>query len=110
MCFHEFEEKADAIIDVLTGKPEDALDIIVGNVEPSGLLPFQMPKDMKDAYTQSTDTPRDMECYTDSMGNTYDFGFGLNWSGVIDDERTAKYCVAPLLVPEHESDESMIVR
>lgn len=24
-------------------------------------------------------------------GNIYDFGFGMNWKGVIDDERTAKY-------------------
>jgi beta-glucosidase len=36
-------------------------------------------------------SPRDMNCYTDSQGNTYDFAFGLNWSGVIDDERVRKY-------------------
>jgi len=27
----------------------------------------------------------------DDQGNTYDFGFGLNWKGVINDVRTAKY-------------------
>jgi beta-glucosidase len=32
-----------------------------------------------------------MICYTDACGNTYDFAFGLNWEGVINDERVAKY-------------------
>jgi beta-glucosidase len=41
--------------------------------------------------TQFEDVPRDMKCYTDSEGNVYDFAFGLNWSGVIDDERVATY-------------------
>ncbi len=40
---------------------------------------------------QFEDVPRDMECYTDAEGNTYDFAFGLNWSGVINDERVNKY-------------------
>ena len=33
--------------------------------------------------------------------HTYGFAFGLNWSGVIDDERVAKYNVAPLTEPEN---------
>jgi beta-glucosidase len=32
-----------------------------------------------------------MICHTDSEGNTYDFGFGLNWNGVIKDARVEKY-------------------
>src|SRR6202012_3864808 len=32
-----------------------------------------------------------MSCYTDANGQTYDFGFGMNWKGVIHDARTAKY-------------------
>ena len=48
------------------------------------------------------DVPRDVECYTDSEGNTYDFCFGLDWAGVIDDERTATYKAAPLTEPETE--------
>jgi len=35
--------------------------------------------------------PRDMECHTDELGNVYDFAFGLNWSGVIDDNRVKTY-------------------
>ena len=33
----------------------------------------------------------DMEPYTDSEGNAYDFGFGMDWRGVIKDERTERY-------------------
>ena len=41
-----------------------------------------------------------MDPYVDSEKNSYDFAFGLNWSGVIDDDRTAKYKVSPILKPE----------
>lgn len=59
--------------------------------EPSGLLPFQMPANMKTVDEQLEDVPRDMECYIDSEGNAYDFTFGLNWKGIIKDERVSKY-------------------
>jgi len=32
-----------------------------------------------------------MEPYEDADGNLYDFAFGLNWNGVIKDERVDKY-------------------
>jgi beta-glucosidase len=32
-----------------------------------------------------------MKVHVDVEGNAYDFAFGLNWSGVIEDERTSKY-------------------
>ena len=35
------------------------------------------------------DVPHDMRPHVDRNGNTYEFGFGLAWSGVIRDERTA---------------------
>ena len=34
---------------------------------------------------------RDMECYQDADGNVYDFAFGMNRGGVIDDARVKKY-------------------
>jgi len=34
---------------------------------------------------------RDMKPYTDTVGNSYDFAFGLDWSGVINDARVMKY-------------------
>ena len=49
---------------------------------------------------QFEDVPRDMKCYVDADGNTYDFAFGMNWSGVISDSRVAAYKAAPLLTPE----------
>jgi beta-glucosidase len=32
-----------------------------------------------------------MECYIDADGHTYDFAFGMNWSGIIQDARVKKY-------------------
>lgn len=103
MVFNEFETKVDAILVGFGGDrssylPDKAfLEIIAGQVEPSGLLPLQMPADMETVEAQFEDVPRDMKCHTDSDGNTYDFAFGLNWSGVISDNRTAKYNVAPIV-------------
>ena len=51
---------------------------------------------METVEAQLEDVPRDMECYTDAAGNVYDFAFGMNWAGKIDDERTAKYSAEPI--------------
>ena len=91
VVFSEFEKYADAILVSFGVEPQAYLDVISGQYEPSGLLPVQFPADMKTVEQQFEDSPRDMKCYTDSQGNTYDFAFGLNWSGVIDDERVRKY-------------------
>ncbi len=48
-------------------------------------------QDMKTVEEQFEDVPRDMKCYVDSEGNTYDFAFGLNWTGMINDARGSKY-------------------
>jgi beta-glucosidase len=87
----EFEPVVDAILVDFGVTVQAILDIISGAAEPSGLLPAQMPANMKTVEEQYEDVPHDMECYVDTAGNTYDFGFGLNWQGVIDDERTKKY-------------------
>jgi beta-glucosidase len=50
-----------------------------------------MPKDMTTVEKQLEDVPHDMTPYKDAQGNVYDFGFGLNWKGVIKDARTQKY-------------------
>lgn len=79
---------------------ESIMNVITGQVEPSALLPYQMPASMDAVEAQNEDEPRDMECYVDSEGNTYDFAFGLNWSGVINDERVAVYSAPVLTAPE----------
>ena len=96
MCVHEFESEVDAILVSMSSCTEAACRIVAGQDEPSGLLPMQMPKDMITVEKQLEDVPRDMDCYTDVDGNTYDFAYGLNWSGVIDDARVKQYKVAPL--------------
>lgn len=101
MVFSEIEPYADAIVLGWDNITDEAFaHIIAGEVEPSGLLQFQMPASMDTVEAQDEDVPRDMECYVDADGNTYDFCFGLNWSGVIDDERTKTYKAAPLSGPE----------
>ncbi len=91
MVFAELERSAEAILVHFGAMDQVILEIITGKYEPSALLPFQMPAHMKTVEEQYEDVSRDMECYTDSEGNTYDFAFGLNWSGLINDDRVKKY-------------------
>ena len=100
MIFSEFEEACDAILVSFGVSSLNFLPILAGQVEPYGLLPLQMPADMDTVEGQFEDVPRDMECHVDSDGNAYDFAFGMNWSGVINDERVATYKVEPLSTVE----------
>lgn len=93
MVFREFEKHVDGIILSFNISEQAIMDVISGKHEPSGLLPLQMPADMITVEKQFEDVPFDMECHTDSEGNTYDFGFGLNWSGRIQDARTERYVI-----------------
>ena len=87
----EFEPAADALLLCFGVQNKAKLDIISGNFEPQGLLPFQLPADMLTVEAQSEDVPHDMIPYTDIDGNTYDFAHGLNWHGIINDSRTRRY-------------------
>ena len=87
----EVEPYADAIVIGMGVQNQAVLDIVSGKTEPSGLLPMQMPANMETVEAQFEDVPRDMECYVDADGNRYDFAFGLNWKGVINDARVEKY-------------------
>ena len=95
MVFSEFEKDASAILVTFDVQDQVILDILTGAYEPSGLLPMQMPAGMKTVELQKEDVPFDMECHVDTEGNKYDFGFGLNWKGVIKDSRVEKYHVIP---------------
>lgn len=87
----EIEPLADAVLIGFDVQAQAFMDIIAGQHEPSALLPFQLPKDMKAVEEHCEDRPRDMTPYRDADNNVYDFAFGLNWSGVIEDERTERY-------------------
>lgn len=91
MIFSEFEKHSDGILVNFNVSNQAVVDIIAGKYEPSGLLPLQMPADMKTVETQKEDVPFDIIPYKDSEGHAYDFGYGLNWSGIIKDARTQKY-------------------
>jgi beta-glucosidase len=52
---------------------------------------MQMPANMSVVEKQKEDVPFDMECHVDSEGHRYDFGYGLNWKGVIQDARTKQF-------------------
>lgn len=91
MVFREFEKDVEAILVTFGVQDQVVLDALSGAAEPTGLLPLQMPASMRTVEEQEEDVPRDMECHVDSEGHAYDFGFGLSWSGVIDDARTAWY-------------------
>ena len=93
MVFGEFEKEVDAIVGEFGVQIDAQMDIVSGIVEPSGLLPMQMPVNMSVVEKQFEDVPHDMTPYKDAQGNVYDFGFGLNWKGVIQDARTKKYAV-----------------
>ena len=87
----EFESSADGILIDFGVQSQAILELVSGQAQPNGLLPVQMPKNMETVEAHCEDVPLDMEPYTDTEGNTYDFGFGMDWDGVIRDERTERY-------------------
>ena len=91
MVFSEVEPLADAILVGFEIQNQAFLEIVSGKAEPQGLLPVQMPADMKTVEQQCEDLPFDLKCYKDADGNVYDYAYGLNWSGVISDWRTERY-------------------
>lgn len=91
MVMAELEPYTDAILVEYGVNPQAVLDVITGRFRPEGLLPVQIPADMETVETQKEDVAFDMECYEDSQGHRYDFGFGMNFEGVIMDERTRRY-------------------
>jgi len=87
----EFEHEVDVIIVNFGVQDQALMEVLSGKVEPSGLLPMQLPANMATVETQLEDVPHDMEVHVDESGNAYDFAFGLNFSGVIDDDRVRTY-------------------
>ncbi len=87
----EYEPFTDGILLTFGVENKALFSILSGETEPSGLLPALLPRDMKTVEEHCEDLPFDMACYVDEMGNAYDFGFGLNYHGTIEDERTKRY-------------------
>ncbi|MBQ9193714.1 MAG: glycoside hydrolase family 3 C-terminal domain-containing protein [Bacteroidales bacterium] len=87
----ELEPYADAILVTFGVQNQAVLDLVSGAVEPSGLLPMQLPADMRTVEEQREDVPHDMRPLVDADGHAWDFAYGLDWNGVIEDARTARY-------------------
>ncbi|MGM0126036.1 beta-glucosidase [Enterococcus sp. AZ194] len=73
----EIEPYADAILVEFGVQSQAILEILSGNEEPKGKLPFQMPANMETVEAQQEDVPLDMTPYVDEVGHVYDYGFGL---------------------------------
>ena len=89
----EIEPYADGLLVAINVQHQAVLEIVSGAFEPQGLLPMQLPASMDTVEKQCEDRPHDMECYRDSEGNVYDFAFGMNWNGVISDDRVKRYAL-----------------
>ncbi len=87
----EFEPYADAVLVSFACQNQAVLEILSGAQAPSGLLPCQLPADMETVEEQCEDIGRDMRCHVDTEGHVYDFAYGMDYSGVILDERVRKY-------------------
>ena len=79
----EFESRVDALLVGYSVNGKVLIDAALGLAEPHGRLPMTSPKDMDAVEAQLEDVGEDMTPYVDSLGNTYDFGFGLDWKGRI---------------------------
>ena len=87
----EIESRCDAILASFSVSDQAIFDIINGKSEPKGLLPMQFPANMDTVEANKEDVAGDLVCYKDAEGNTYDVAYGLNWSGLIDDDRVKTY-------------------
>ena len=90
-CHPANESDLDLVLNTRKAMGQKPVIVSVRMLNPSGLLPVQLPRDMDTVEAHCEDKPLDLEHYVDSKGNAYDFGFGLSWSGVIEDERTRRY-------------------
>ena len=87
----ELEPSADGILIDFGVQTQAIFDLVSGNAEPSGLLPVELPANMETVERHCEDRPFDMEVYVDQAGNSYGYAFGMNWEGVIQDERVTRY-------------------
>ena len=84
MVMHEFERETDGIVVEFGVSRAAVLDVVFGDYDPTGRLPVQMPKDMDTVEKHCEDVPFDLEVHVDEFGHAYDYGFGMNYEGVIE--------------------------
>ncbi len=90
----EVEPLADAIVIDFGVQQEVVWELLRGRTTPHGLLPLTLPASMEVVECHDEDRPFDYAAYQDGAGHVYRLGFGMDWQGVIDDERVGRYAVA----------------
>lgn len=91
MLLNTIEPFADVLLAEFDAGKQAVFDVLTGREAPSGLLPFQFPKDEDEIKSHFADMPFDMHSYTDADGNEYGFAYGRDYEGVIKDARTSRY-------------------
>jgi beta-glucosidase len=104
----DFENQKAAILDMIRGQTQNGAGAGLRPIQPRGMLPMQMPRNMETVETQNEDVPRDMIPYRDSEGNTWDFGFGLSYGGKAPLPIPAAYAQPPLTTPENQDGAAAI--
>lgn len=80
----EFEASSDAILVGFGVSDQALIETAIGLNEPQGRLPIGFPASMDAVESQLEDVQEDTEPYVDAAGNSYLFGFGLNYAGPIE--------------------------
>lgn len=81
----EFEDRSNAVLIGFGVSDLATLTVAAGQDEPQGRLPIGFPVDMDAVERQNEDVGEDMETWVDANGNDWEFGYGLNYSGLITD-------------------------
>ena len=77
------QAEADAIVAEFGVSRAAVLDVVFGGYNPTGRLPIHMLQDTDAVGKQSEDRALDMETYIDREGHNYDYGYGMNYEGVL---------------------------
>ena len=80
---NEIEPGADAVLATFNTTPDAIVDIIRGNFNPTGKLPFTVPADKEAVENNASDVPGYAETfdyvYTNAVGDDYALGYGLSY-------------------------------
>ena len=70
----EIDSLSQGLIGVFGVLDETVLDVVFGDFNPSGKLPFDIPSSMKEVEEQKSDVP------DDTVNPTFNYGYGLSYS------------------------------
>lgn len=77
----EFEPYVDGLVVHFGVENKVLMEILCGDSRPGGRLPLIMPASMETVEKHCEDVFEDLEAYTDTCGNRYDYGFGISFGG-----------------------------